>query len=432
MAFYGFNRAALNAGVSGIIAGAALVVAVSTSAAQGLRTVNGNAPITAIATAQANGRLALQGASSFTVINVVSAAGTKRTPGNASFIPSISLTATPALLQMQTANITVSSGLKATATNAWAVLQSQGQATGYVIKPGASTSVAVATGSAEGQVKAGFASNIEVISFAKADASVKLFGQSTWQRDGYAVAITISNTTSVSLRTAQGFSDVAVQSDAQIAGDKIHGGSAVFTCFTDIQATGAIDTANFVGFSTLWANPAVIQYSAANLGILVTFEARETLTHFANTTEFVCASNATASGRLALQTSSNTVAVSNAVATGRLAVLGAMLSEARLISNATGRFAQQSTGSFVGLCEVTAFGVRIQECSADIVATSDGSAQWSLLIQSSGTIQATSTVTALAYTNAESLDPDARTMLRPYTNRLMARSFTDRTMRRTS
>ncbi len=52
MSLNGFNRSALNGGVSGIIAGAALVIAVSGFAADGTRVVLPSAEAIAVSTAQ--------------------------------------------------------------------------------------------------------------------------------------------------------------------------------------------------------------------------------------------------------------------------------------------------------------------------------------------------------------------------------------------
>ena len=60
MSMYGFNRTTLNGGVSGVIAGAALVLAISGFAASPTRTVFSDAAISVVSSTQSDGRLALQ------------------------------------------------------------------------------------------------------------------------------------------------------------------------------------------------------------------------------------------------------------------------------------------------------------------------------------------------------------------------------------
>ena len=100
MSFYGLNRAAINAGVASFVAGAALLAASSTVEASGTRVVLPEASVTLNS-------------------NVV-VTGVRNCLGSAGFVTEVTGSAFPALLQLQFADIHITSGLKATYTNAWA------------------------------------------------------------------------------------------------------------------------------------------------------------------------------------------------------------------------------------------------------------------------------------------------------------------------
>ncbi|WP_025915799.1 hypothetical protein [Herminiimonas sp. CN] len=372
MNFFGLNRAALNGGASSIVAGAALIIASSGFSAEGTRVVLPGASIAASSGATAT--------------------GVRTAYGDGGFIVASSMSAFPALLQLQTANIVVTSGLHATYTDAYALAATSLQGEGYIARPGAGVAAAVSTLTAGPLVTAGFASRIDITSSATADASVKLSGQATVQRDGYAQAASTSGMTADGLKTALGYAYGASISDCIAEGIKTHGGAARFDAVFSISAIASTDASKIVATSDCTANGFITQFGEALARAESGATAYQTVTTFGTADEAVAISSMTADGRLALQA-------------------GALVTV---------------------ITSVGADGAIYKMASATIDAISDATAQWALLIESDVLITCVSGMTADAFTNAEALDPPERTMTRPFTDRSMARPFTDRTMRRSA
>lgn len=371
MSLYGFNRSALNGGVSGIIAGAALVIAVSGFVADGTRVVLPSAETVAASTAQST--------------------AVRTTYGDGDFVAVSSGTAWPALFQLQSADIVVASSLSATYTDAWRHILGGLTGEGFITRPGAGALAGVATVSATPLVTAGFASKIIAVSTTTADASVTLNGQSTVQRDGYVQRMDVSSATTASaLRTALGYATAETSSDCIADGSKTHGGQARMDGVFSLSAIASTDAAYAVFTSSLTANAQLTQSGESSSTVLSVITAQPTLTTFAVQVDLSGVAAVTANARTALLGLSDIVSTSEATAAGEIYKPGAAIA----------------------------------------TATSELTAQWGILISSSAGITALSTVTAFAATNAEAPDPAERTMYRIATDRTMYRPFTDREMRR--
>lgn len=373
MSLNGFNRSALNGGVSGIIAGAALVIAVSGFAADGTRVVLPSAEAIAVSTAQSTAVRTAYGDGGFVVIS--------------------SGSAWPALLQLQSADIVVVTTLSATYTDVWGYALGGLTGSGFITRPGAGVSAGISTVSATPLVTAGFASNINAVSTTTADASVTLNGQSTVQRDGYVQQMDVSSTTTANaLRTALGYATSETTSSCTTDSIKTHGGQARMDGVFSVSAIASTDAAYAVSTSSLTADAQLTQSGEASSTVLSVVTVQPTLTTFAVQVDLSGVAAVTANARTALLGLSDIVSTSEATAAGEIYKPGAAIA----------------------------------------TATSELTAQWGILISSSAGITALSTVTAFASTNAEAPDPAERTMYRIATDRTMYRPFTDREMRRSA
>ena len=372
MSFFGLNRAALNGGVSSIIAGAALIIASSGFAADGTRVLLSSASI-----------VASSGAAS---------GGVRIANGRSGFVSAAVVTAFPALLQLQTANIVAVSGLLATYTNAYAPITASLQGTGFITRPGAGVAAGVCTVVAEPLVIAGFASRIDIGSAVTADASVKLNGQTTVQRDGYARVAVVSTLAANGLKTALGYAAGNAVSSCTADSIKTHGGRAIFAGLASISAIASTDSGRCFIVSNCTATGFVTQFSGADIPVSFSSSAHQTVTTFG--------------------VAEAMAATSNLAADGRLALLADALMHIDSASAASGTINKMAAASAVTLCTFTA--------------------QWALLRESSARLEVASKMTAEAYTNAELPDPDERTLHRPFADRQMSRPFVDRTMRRSA
>lgn len=393
MSFYGFNRAALNGGVSGIIAGAALVVAASSFAAEGTRVV---VPWLMESAGYVS----------------VEASGTRTAPGASSIAVTSAASAIPSLLKLQSASVMAGSSMRATYTEAWAPSTGSLQGAGVITRPGAALAAASFYGSANPLSTVGFASQINVASSATADASVQRSGQTVWLRDGYAQAEVASSLAGVGLRTAIGYADWITLSDCTAASGKTHGGAARLDAVLSVYAVGSSDSAHFDSSSSISAAGTVTRFGVSAATAVSSLAASATLNTFGAPVELAGSTTLTASSRLALLGMANITAASSMTSVPRTALLGNAL--------------------VYGSGVVQAFGLIYRHGEAVMDGMSSMTSQWSLLIESSASIVAMSTATAMPFTNAEVLDPDRRTMMRPFTDRAMTRPFTDREMRRTA
>jgi hypothetical protein len=113
MSMYGFNRAALNGGVSGIIAGAALALASSSFTANPTRTVYPDAAVPVVSSAQADGRLALQAQAQVTNTGTLTANGVRIALGDGQSVSTSNCTADGRLALLGAAQPSVASSATA-------------------------------------------------------------------------------------------------------------------------------------------------------------------------------------------------------------------------------------------------------------------------------------------------------------------------------
>ena len=373
MSLYGFNRSTLNGAVSGIITGAALVTAVSGFVVDGTRVVLPDTTVNATSTTVATSLRTAQ--------------------GDGGFISTSAGTAWPALLQLQTADIVVTSQLHATPTDAWALSACSLAGEGFITQPGGGVAITLSEGIVTPLVTAGFASNIGVVSLTSADASVKRTGQSTIDRDGYTQALAgVGVLTAYALKTAMGYANMVVTSSANTDSVKIHGGNAVIAGELIVQAVASTDSARTVITSGLTAVGLLTQHSSVEAVFTGFLEAGPTLTTYAEPVIATGQSTLTAAGRKALLGQSNLLGETTASASGTRVLLG----------------------------------------TSTIVGATTGSALWTILVAGQASSTFSSGMTAFGFTNAEAPDPSERTMYRPFVDRTMYRPFNDRDMRRTS
>lgn len=370
MSFYGLNRAAINAGVASFVAGAALLAASSTVEASATRVV---LPETSVICS-----------------SDVAVTGVRTCLGSVGFVTEVTGSAFPALLQLQFADIHITSGLKATYTNAWAHQTSVLEADGFITRPGAINATGHFEASAVPLLGVGFVSNLEVTSSASADASVQRDGQTTVERDGYAKQVIQSSFTVEGLKTALGYAGTLVSSECSAVPIKIHGGSVEFTNLFTVSVVASTDMAISESFSTFSADGLLTQSGQAAAEFDFSLVSAPTVIRPGQVDEIVVVSDGWAIPRLGVLAQANSVALSSSGADGFIIKLG----------------------------------------SADSAVTSFGTAQWSILVDGAAVIANQSNMTALPYTNAEAADPPNRTMRRIGVDRVMRRPFVDRVMRR--
>lgn len=370
MSFYGLNRAAINAGVASFVAGAALLVASSTVEASATRVVLPEASVICSSN--------------------VAVTGVRNCLGSAGFVTEVTGSAFPALLQLQFADIHITSGLKATYTNAWAHQTSVLEVDGFITRPGAGDATGHFETFAVPLVDVGFASNLIVTSSASADASVQRSGQTTVERDGYAKQVIKSSFYVNGLKTALGYAYPSVSSDCAAVPTKIHGGAVEFANLFTVSVVASTDMAISESFSTFSADGLLTQSGQAAADFVFSLVSNPTVIRPGQVDEIAVVSDGWAIPRLGVLAQANSVALSSSEADGFIMKLG----------------------------------------FAEAVVTSSSNAQWALLVEAEATIQSQSNMTALPYTNAEAADPPNRTMRRIGVDRVMRRPFVDRVMRR--
>lgn len=452
MNFSGFNRAALNGAASGMVAGAALVVALSGFAAQGVRTVFPDALGAVTSSLSAAPRLALQGAAAPAASSSATAWPTRTVFGGGGLTGLGSLYAFPALMQLQSANMVVSSGLYATFTEAYCASNVGLEASGFITRPGGGYSAGVSSFTLDPVVTVGYASNITAQGALSADASVTLNGQSTTQRDGYSVGSITSSLTALGLKTALGYASVSSTSSCSTDSIKTHGGQASIEGVCTVTALASTDNAFIFGTSWMSATGVITRFGEAVLDSSGSLSADPTNTTQASNTLFEVVLSGQAEGRLALLGESLIATETGMTGDARLALLGVanltgvstLEAFSTILRMATADMVIQS--SMIGDARLGLLGeASIQSISSmegdgrpyirgysDITVTSEVTAQWSRLISADTLIYVESSATAFASTNAEAPDPEVRTMYRPFNDTAMAREFTDRVMQRTT
>ena len=370
MSFYGLNRAAINAGVASFVAGAALLAASSTVEASATRAVLPEASVICSSN--------------------VAVTGVRNCWGSVGFVTEATGSAFPALLQLQFADIHITSGLKATYTNAWAHQTSVLEADGFITRPGAGDATGHFEAFAVPLVDVGFASNLVVTSSASADASVQRNGQTTVERDGYAKQVIQSSFTVEGLKTALGYANTSVSSECYAVPIKIHGGSVEFTNLFTVSVVASTDMAISKAVSDFTADSMLTHSGQAKADFISSLVSDPTVVRPGQVDEMAAVSDGWAIPRLGVLAQANSVALSFSGAAGFITKLG----------------------------------------SAESAVTSFGTAQWSVLVKGAAVLANQSNMTALPYTNAEAVDPPNRTMHRIGVDRVMRRPFVDRVMRR--
>ncbi len=393
MSMYGFNRSTLNGGISTIVAEAAMVIAVSGFAAEGVKTVHSSASVAAISTMQATGNMIAR--------------------GDGDFVATSSGSAWPVSLQLHSANIPATSRLQATYTDVWGHALGVLTGEGFITRPGTGVSTAVSTGSATALLTAGVTSQLVATSAGYADASVQLNGQSTVQRDGYVQAMTVSSTTTANgLRTALGYVTAVTASNCITGSIKTHGGRADMSAAFTVVAIASTDTLYFEANSGMAAVGTVTRNNEAYASTGASLTAWPTRTTFVGQVGLVGVSDMVANDRTALLGSVSIVEVSAAVATGTI---------------------YKMAGSTVGCSSVGTADARLALLGEALVSGSlTATALGGLIIPGTAHSVATFSIAALGYSNAEAPDPAERTMYRSATDRTMYRPFTYREMRRSA
>lgn len=428
MSLFGYNRASLNGGVSGIIAGAALVVATGTVAAEGVRLVYPSASVTCVSSGHSEGRYALQAAANIVSVSSGNVTGVRQVLGGAGFVTVTEATAFPALLQLQSANIVIGSSLKATPTDAWAYSSGQLTGTGFKTQFGYAHAAGIATVTAEAYAKAGFSSNITVHSSFSADPSIQLSGEVTWQREGYAQGTTSSSVTAEALRTALGYANAESTSYAITDSIKTHGGGAQITSVWETSVIASTDAAFIIGTSGTTAVGLLTAYGSATSEIALNVTADGLVTVYAEPMELSGVLTAVADARLALLGSSTFTGISDTTAAGRLALLGAANVVAVSAATSSGTRVKDSSAQVDCTSSATAAERLALLGAATLITEVNLTAIAGLLIESSAVITSSSDLKVFSYTNAESLDPEERTMYRSSVDRTMARPYIDRLM----
>jgi len=388
---FGLNSAALNGAATSIIAGAALVTSLCSATALGTRTQFPEAVVSNVASsADATGTRIVNGAATVTQVTTTSAQW--------------------ALLTMANVNIVVVGNIKATATEAYAVGQSSGAASGFITQNGKATSTSQGACTATPLVTIGYATNINVNCVVTADASVKLNGTSLWQRDGYAQTVSSQAVVTANpLRTAYGTAIGSGVSSATTDSIKQHGGAATISSSLEVFAQPSIESVKINVTANVTAIPLVTQFGAASAETTssAVFNAVAITPGFVE--PIVVQSSATALGRHAILGEANVVGISSVSASGRLAELGAASVDVTSVLDAKGT--------------IIVNGMAITDI------TSSASAIFSVIRQSQASITVNAIVTAFGAKNVNSAAPDYRSMVIDFEDRLMQVPSEDRTMK---
>lgn len=376
---HGFNRAALNASASRIVAGAALFAVAFTGSADGLVTKFGEAVASSTSSASASGVRNVLGAAQLAATSSATASGVIATNAEAICL--------------------AKSGFKASYTEAWFSASSSGEADGVITRPGEALAVSSFTASATPLVIYGTAATGESRSGGYADPSVKLSGQTTWQRDGFALFASNSKFEATPLRIAGGDAAFLGTSSAEATPSRIAGGEARFECHSNMTALGAIEFVLFHSMSSMIAEPTVTQFGEALAAQTSTFAAIPTNTRPGMVDVMAGNFVATADGRIAIQGEAAMHSSSGASASGRLALQGEAQSQA--------------------ISDMSADPVVIKFAEAQAATTFDFTAHWAVLRTGAATFAGHSGFTAFPITNPSVPAPPERTMQLAAEARLM-------------
>lgn len=390
MSLYGLNRAALNGGVIRAIAGAALVAVIGTATASAGVQTYGAAQAATFATMTADG------------VRIVAGAATSVTQsdGRAQWV----------LLITTSANIAVTSNVRATNTEVAIAGKATIIADGTKLQGGAAT-LSVSTGiSAQPKLEVGFSSNIGVTSRMTADAAVKLSGQSGWIIDGYATPIVVRAVVAAAGdRTALGYAQAQTITDCTATGQWVQGGAAYIPISASVTAIGAADSTKITVSSSMTATGSTTTFGQSGIRITAGIEAAPINTTQGLTEPINIAANITVGERLALQGMGAISIASSVTADARLALQGQASIACALSCDAE--------------AVVTRSGLAQIDIAADIVA------QWSVLRFGEATIQTQAIVSADPITNPNVHAPMDRTLHVPAELRVMVVDMMDRTMK---
>ncbi len=393
MNFLGFNVAPLNGGVPGMIAGAALVLASCGATADGTRIEQADAILV-------------------TPVFTVTPASVRTVYGGSASATVLSSMAQWALLTQASAAISGSLQALATNTDAYVYALSGGVVGPSIVRPGTGNASSVLGVNFAPLVTVGYASNIVLQSQVSADASVQFNGQTTIQRDGYARAITVASLVSASsLRTALPSSAASAISSASTDSIRIQGGSATIASSLNAIGTPSTDSAVSLSFCIAAASARTTHFGDGYATSLSAVSASQTV----NTAGYA-------------YPVMPVVAVN---ADSRLAILSNAFSASALTIVADAIYALQGTAQSVPQTAITCDAVVYKLGASGIAcALSVAAVPYMILRDGAAVVVASSATTASGSLNIEAVDPDARTMHRPYLARTMTRPFVNTEMKR--
>lgn len=377
---HGINSAALNGSAVRMIAGAALMAVLTSVTALPTCTQYAGAQSTVVSALSATAvRLAM-----------AQAAITVQSDGKAEWV----------IATGAAAAISGTSSLRAQYTDVLSASTLAVSAAGTIIRPGAATAVSLFGLTAAPSVTVGYASNINVTSSGFADASVKLSGQSAWQRDGYSTITVNSSIAGNGLRTAMAAAAPTVTSTAGANAVLTQGGAASIEVKFTTLAVGSTDFAICNIVSTMTAAPTVTQFGGAN--VVGKFDVTATAT---NTQQ-----GATDVAQINL----------SVTAAPRLALLGAAAVNASSAMQADARLGILATAPISCTGSLQAAGVTFRPGSALFAVSSDMTARYQILKFGEAAIAVHSALFADPITNPTVPAPAERTAYVAADDRSMA------------
>lgn len=384
------NSNSVNGSVVRVIAGAAFALLALASSASGFVTQAGAASESSASSGKSTG-----------VRNVL---------GGGSFVTVVTASAQWSTIASATATGTASGQLVVTNTDAYGIASAgTSSAAAKIVRPGDGYSVATSFGTALPLATIGYASNINVLTAMTAEASVKLSGQSTTQRDGFLLpAVVASKLTPNGLKTAMGVAAPAVTSTASAFSSVFQGGSASFVSVLGLSATGSSDAAFPNGYSSLLATSIVTQYGAAEADTVSITSAAQTVV---------------TQGTLIGQTNGATL-----MANGRMAQIGGVRLSPTASLSAAGRLAVQASIEFDGAGAITADGTAVILPTAQFTASLTAQAAWVILRDGAANMPVLSSLQASFQLNAAEPAPEERSMYVEADDRTVTVDFDDRTI----
>lgn len=389
---YGLNRAALNGGVIAAIAGAALASVVLVAQANPLRTANAVA-------ATVSRSLDVKATGVRNCLGAAEISGTSASSAIWNLATSASAEGSSALVML------------ATYTDAFGKAGSVGSAAGTVTRPGSAFGLAMSSTSADGLATIGYRSDIVVTSLASADASVKRSGQTVWQRDGYATALTSFTVSFDALRTALPDAYAFGNSVTSVIATRVHGGRATIVSILDATALGAVDRAVSSTTCVVTADA-----TATRCGDGISITSVVVTADPTNTTP----------GEVEL-----VAALLDVVADGRHATRGEAVIAIATFAKAGARLAEQGSAHCTIGSALIPEGTLTWPANVDFVVLFTAEADGARVRSAEAFIDVVSQCSAIAITNQGVLAPTARAMRIPASNRAMRVPFDDRTMRAT-